>query len=232
MVLFDQNEENFIILNEARAAVQFTPFSTHKIPHSLIALETGLVQSVDSPLSWDRDKYPEEDWWPKTWAGEHTLRSAIKVSLVPAYRQIAREAGTETMQSYISQFRFGNEDISSGVDSYWLNGSLEISAMGQVNFLRKFYAGELGLEEKTTSAVRDILVQEETEKYVLSFKTGTGTIDTESGKALAWLVGYVERNDNVYFFAFNMEARNFSEAVALRMKTARSILSQLGLIEA
>lgn len=231
MVVLEQKEENYIIMNEARAAIRFSPFSTHKIPHSLIALETGVIPDVETALTWDAEKYPEEDWWPETWKGEHNLRSAIKVSLVPAYRQIASEVGSSTMKYYLTSFDYGNADVSSGVDSYWLNGSLKISAMEQVNFLQKFYDGKLKLKDKTTRSVMNILVQEETDHYRLSYKTGTGTIDPETGRALAWLVGYIEKEGQVYFFAFNMEAENFTEAVELRMKTARTILTELGLLE-
>lgn len=229
MVIYDQSEQNYIIVNEERAAERFSPFSTHKIPHSLIALETGIVPDIESTLSWDEDRYPQEPWWPETWQGQHNLRSAIKVSLVPAYRQIAWDLGPETMGGYLKRFNYGNWKISSGVDSYWLDGSLKISAMDQVNFLRRFYSGELGVKEKTTRDVKQILIREQTGEYTFSHKTGTGT--TNSGAGHAWLVGYIERDGNVYFFAFNMEAGDFNEAVALRMKIARGLLHQHGLIE-
>ena len=230
MVVYDQNEQNYIIMNEARAPERFTPFSTHKVPHSIIALESGRVGSIDEPLSWDSIKFPEEDWWPMTWKGEHTLRSAIQVSLVPAYRQIASDLGAKAMSGYMEKFDYGNADISSGVDSYWLNGSLQISAMEQVNFLRRFHTGTLDVSPEVTAAVKTILVRDSEEAYTFSHKTGTGTIDQETRTAIAWLVGYVERDGNVYFFAFNMEAPNFNEAVNVRMQIATNVLTHLGIL--
>jgi beta-lactamase class D len=231
MVILDQTEQSFIILNEKRAAVQYSPFSTHKIPHSIIVLEAGLVPSIDSPLYWDKETYPQEDWWPKSWMGNHTLRSAIRVSLVPAYRDLARKAGTEMMKDYLHRFSYGNADLSSGLDGYWLNGSLKISAMEQVYFLRAFYHDQLGLKRSTTQGVKEILVRDQTAEFIISYKTGTGIIDYESGRALAWLVGYIEKNESVYFFAFNMHAANFEEAVAERLDTAMSIFKQAGLMD-
>jgi len=231
MVIYDENEQNYLILNEGRATERFSPFSTHKVPHSLIALETGLVPNIDSLLSWDQDRYPKQDWWPKSWEGSHNLRSAIKVSLVPAYREMARQAGEETMRTYLKKFQFGNSDVSSGLDSYWLNGSLKISAMEQVKFMERFFNHQFRLKLSTTLAVREIMVREETDVYTFSHKTGTGTIDQETEKAIAWLVGYIERDKNVYFFAFNMDAENFNEAVEKRMELATEILAKAGLID-
>lgn len=230
MVIYDQQEENYIILNEQRAAERFTPFSTHKIPHSLIALETGAVKDLDQILSWDSSRYPQEAWWPTTWEGEHTLGSAIDVSLVPAYRQLAHDMGPDTMRKYLKQFSYGNTDISSGIDNYWLNGSLKISAMEQVNFLRKFYNSQLGVTDRSTQLTKEILVREKTDSSVFSYKTGTGTVDPETGNALAWLTGYVEQADRVYFFAMNIQGRTFAEIIQPRMLIARQILESFHIL--
>jgi beta-lactamase class D len=65
------------------------------------------------------------------------------------------------------------------------------------------------------------------EKYknsVMRFKTGTG--HKEDGTWLAWLVGYVEKKGNVYFFAFNVEAPTFEKADKLRNEISRNVLKQ------
>ncbi len=49
--------------------------------------------------------------------------------MVAIYRHMATNIGKEKMQSYLSQFSYGNQDISSGIDNFWLNGSLQISAL-------------------------------------------------------------------------------------------------------
>src|ERR1700756_3631071 len=70
------------------------PASTFKIPNSLIALETGVVQDPDKDLfPWDGVKRPIE-----AWNKDHTLRSAIAVSAVPVYQEIARRIGPERME--------------------------------------------------------------------------------------------------------------------------------------
>ncbi len=227
IIIYDQKHDHTTIHNEQRASTRFTPFSTHKIPHSLIALETGVVSNVDEFIQWDAERYPREDWWPSQWEGKHNLRSAIKYSVVPLYRELARKIGEQEIKRYLDLFDYGNADNSSGVDNYWLNGSLQISAQEQITFLKKFYNKQLKVSPKTIDAVKEILIQESTENYTISYKTGAGTVNREKGVALGWVVGYVERQDNVYFFALNIEGSSFSEVLQPRIDIMNNILREM-----
>lgn len=229
IVVYDRQNDSFTIHNEKRAATRYTPFSTFKIPNSLIALETGVVPDVETELVWDKVSYPQEDWWPSSWLKTHNLRTAITYSVVPLYRDIARKIGDERMSAYLKQFDYGNQDISSGLDEFWLNGSIKISAREQILFLRKFHEGRLGLSERTTSLVKDILLQEKTDNYTLYAKTGGGSLTDE--KALGWYTGFVERKEGIYFFAMNIEGATFQEVLAPRIEITKKVLKELYIIE-
>ena len=231
IVLFDQNSDQYTMVDETRANTRFTPFSTFKVPNSIIALETGVVSDVDQILDWDTLKYPAEDWWSKTWSGKHNLKSAIKYSVVPFYRNIASLIGSEKMQTYVTKFNYGNTNISSGIDNFWLNGSLKISAYEQVEFLRKFYTGKLATSLHSINSVKLILIQESGNDYSLSYKTGAGYINAERNAALGWLVGYVEKQDNVFYFALNIEGKTFEEVLSPRIEITKSILRALHIID-
>jgi beta-lactamase class D len=47
---------------------------------------------------------------------------------------------------------------------------------------------------------------------------------------VGWLVGYLERGGDVYFYATNVEIRTDADAAA-RMKITKAALRELGLIE-
>src|SRR5713226_2073164 len=67
------------------------PASTFKIPNSLIALETGVVEDPDKDIfKWDGVKRSIE-----AWNRDHTMRTAIAASAVPVYQEIARHIGQE-----------------------------------------------------------------------------------------------------------------------------------------
>ncbi len=229
-VLLDQQTGRFLYHNQPRARERFLPASTFKIPNSLIALETGVATGADFTLAWNREAAPPEPWWPKAWEQpEHTLRTAMANSVVWYYQELARRIGPERMQACVDRFRYGNRDISGGIDQFWLTGGLRISAEEQIDFLRRFYFEELGAPKAATQAVKEILLLEETPKYRLSGKTGLARTDP-SVQGLGWFVGYLERDGKVSFFAMNLDVHSDAD-IAARRSITKAILQSLGLME-
>ena len=227
-VLYDLKNNKYIRYNESRCRQRFSPHSTFKIPNALIALETGVVKDENVITPYASDKHPSEAWWPAEWQQDTNLRSGIKYSVVWYYQEIAKQVGKETYNKYLQQFQYGNEDISGPIDQFWLGSSLEISPNEEVEFLKKFYNEELSVSKRTTDIVKDILVLEKTNSYKFSGKTGLSGV--VNGKALGWFVGYLEREDNVYFFATNLEATSTEALMKKRIQLTKQILTELGLL--
>lgn len=231
-VLLNAGSGEIARYNPARASKRFLPASTFKIPNSLIALETGVASGSQHTIKFDSAKHRRPGgFWAKAWSQDHTLRSAINNSVVWYYQELAREIGPERMKQYLSRFDYGNQNMEGGIDRFWLDGGLRISPDEQVQFLRRIYYGELGLSKQTTQVIKDILLLEETPAYRLSGKTGTA--DVTPTRELAWLVGYVERNGNIWFYALNVEGEQVWEQwgpPARRLTLLRSLLRESGVI--
>jgi len=229
-VLYDLKNDRYLRYNEQRCRERFSPKSTFKIPNSLIGLETGVIRDADFVIPWNRQKYPPQDNWNQEpfshWGQDHTLRSAIKYSVVWYYRELALRVGESRMKKLVSAFRYGNENVSGEIDDFWLNGTLKISADEQVEFLKAFYAERLPVSKRSIDIVKDILVLEKTPAYTLRGKTGGGSI--AEGKYIGWFVGYLETNNDVYFFATNIEGPNFNAIRDKRIEVTKQILMQLG----
>ncbi len=228
-VLLDGQTGAFQRYNEARADTRYLPASTYKIPNSLIALETGVAKDKDFEIAWDSKRNPRQPWWPAAWAQNHTLETALQNSAVWYYQEVARRIGAERMQAYVDRFNYGNRDISGGIDQFWLTGALRISANEQVEFLRRFYVNQFGLSERTVKMTKDILVLEQTPDYRLSGKTGWAGFGEPGATQTAWLVGYLERQGDVYYFALNVDVKKSQDAAA-RMKIVRGVFGDLGLL--
>jgi beta-lactamase class D len=229
-VLLEGRSGQVTVHDPARARTRFLPASTYKIPNTLIALETGVASGPDYALSWDSVAAPRQGWWPGSWARDQTLRSALPASVVWYYQELARRIGPERMRSYLGQFGYGNQDISGGIDEFWLTGGLRISPLEQVEFLRRFYFAELGVSERSTRIAKELLVLEETPAYRLSGKSGWAGLGEPGVPEIGWLVGYLERGDDVYFFATNIEIKTNADAAA-RLGITKAILRGLGLLE-
>ena len=188
-----------------------------------MSLETGVIENASSIIKWDS----VESWNPG-WNRDHTLQSAFQVSCVPCYQQLARKIGEERMQFYIDKNHYGNQDIGGGIDMFWLTGNLRISPSEQVEFLKKLYFNELDFSESAMKIVKDIMIIEQDSAYTLHGKTGWATINDIN---YGWFVGYVEKGENAYFFATNIEAAQPDDSFAQARKAiSLRILKELATV--
>ena len=197
-VLWDVTADEYVIHNPDRCAERLSPCSTYKIPHSLIALETGVVPDQHHVIEWDGTQYPVESW-----NQDHTMETAVQNSVVWYFQAVATEIGEDRMQAYLDKFDYGNQDISGGLTQFWLGSSLEISADEQIDFLHRLETGDLPVSARSMDIVKEVLILEETDAYVYRGKTGSCTPEGEH--PLGWFVGYVSYGDHSYIFATNIQ---------------------------
>jgi beta-lactamase class D len=200
------------------------PASTFKIPNSVIALETGVVEDPDKDVfKWDGVKRSIE-----VWNRDHTMRTAIAASAVPVYQEIARRIGAERMQKYVDLLEYGNRDTGGGIDQFWLTGSLRIDPIQQIDFVDRLRRGALRVSKRSQELVRDILPVTKSGDSIIRAKTGV--VGAQAGKpSLGWLVGWAEKGSAQTVFALNLDVRE-PRHIADRMKLAELCLSDIGAI--
>ncbi len=230
-ILYDKNKHQFTRYNKTRCSEQFTPASTFKIPNSLIALEEGIIKDDNSILKWDS----VESMNP-LWNKDLTLKEAFRVSCVPCYIKIANRIGRSRYKNYLKEYGYGNRSTQVQTDdpnlkiAFWLFGELKISQEEQIAFLRKLYDADLPASKRSINIVKEILVDDKTDNYILSGKLGRGT-DQESNKTIGWYLGYVEKGKNVFFFATNFESSDPLETFnSARKDITLNILRKLKVI--
>jgi beta-lactamase class D len=130
------------------------------------------------------------------------------------------------MWHYIQAAEFGNVNIDGGIDRFWLDGELRISATEQVLFLRRLHGNDLPFSQRSIEIAKDIMLVEENDEYALRAKSGWGAPD--SGQ-IGWWIGYVERGDDTYFFSANVDILRDEDASA-RTSVPRAILRELGIL--
>jgi beta-lactamase class D len=95
----------------------------------------------------------------RSWRRRHTLASAMRHSVLWYFQRIARRLGPARERAYARKLDYGNADTSSGLTSFWIGGSLAISAEEQVRFLVRLYRDQLPVSRAAMRAVRAMLVQ-------------------------------------------------------------------------
>lgn len=221
-VIYDIQKNTSIIYNKKRSIIPYSPASTFKIPNSLIGLSTKAVKSIDEVFY----KYDGSKMFLKSWERDANLREAIKVSQLPAYQELARRIGLEKMQENITKLNYGNMTIGDRIDTFWLQGPLEISAIQQTEFLAKLATYKLPFSQELQQSIHEIIKLEEKKNCTLYGKTGwTGR---NSSNSIGWFVGWVNNNGKLYSFAINMDIKEFSE-LPKRELIAKKVLKSLGL---
>lgn len=197
-VLYDMAADAWEIYNPSHAATRFSPDSTYKIYSALFALEQQTITPAASELSWDGQTYPYPEW-----NADQTLTSAMQHSVNWYFQELDRRADWEELKTFYQTIDYGNQDLSGGVSEFWMESSLQISAIEQVELLKNLYTNAFHLEEDHIQTVKDSLKLSATSQAVLSGKTGTGILNGE--KLNGWFIGYVEDEHNTYFFATNIQ---------------------------
>ena len=217
-LLFEPARDRYLVVNEARARQRFLPASTFKIPHAVIALETGAIADEHEVFAWDGK--------PKlrgAWERDQTLATAMRDSTVWMFQEVARRIGRAAMREWLDRLDYGNRDIAGGIDLFWLQGGLRVSAFEQVAMLHRLAEGRLPATQRAQRLVRQALVVDKTRDYTLFAKTGT---TGHAKDPVAWWVGWVERKGRpVAYFAMNYRPRPQTPFEA-RFAIGRAILEE------
>ncbi len=221
MVLSSLKSGRIVVHNDERASRRFPAASTFKILNTLIALEEKVAAGKDHLVGWDGRRYDLPDW-----NRDQTLERAFRSSCVWYYQELARLIGAEKYRSYLGQSGYGKLQEPFDATTFWLDGSLEISATEQADFLRKLYLRKFPFRGSSYETLREIMVAERTLDFTMYGKTGWAA---SAKPQVGWYVGYIETEDEVWFFALNMDVRSEAD-LPLRKQLVREALQAKGII--
>ncbi len=206
--------ENTLVSNAARAERRYSPASTFKIPHSLFALDAGLLRDEFQVIPWDGVKRSQP-----AWNQDQDLRSAMRNSTVWVYERFAKQLGDARETAYMRKIGYGNA-VVAGDKPFWVEGDLAISSFEQIAFLQRLYRNQLPFKVEHQRLVKDVMINEAGPDWILRAKTGwTGKI--------GWWVGWVEWPTGPVFFAMNMDTPNRLGDLAKRQSITRSVLRSI-----
>ncbi|GMQ60731.1 BlaR1 family beta-lactam sensor/signal transducer [Vallitalea sediminicola] len=221
-VMLNENEDKYYIYNSSKAQKRVAPLSTFKIVIAIAALEEGVIKDGKSELKWDGTKYPFD-----IWNKDHTLNTSMVFSVNWYFDKLSRDIGKEKMTNLINNIDYGNRASWQGMKNI-TNGksTLKISPIEQVILLKKIHNYEIPFKKENIDEVKEILKLSKRENAVLAGKTGTYIVNESSING--WFIGYVEKDDNVYYFAVNIDGDDNADGANAR-KIVLKILNDKGI---
>lgn len=222
-VLYDLERDTWHIHNQERALLRVSPDSTYKIYDALLGLEEGVIQPDDSFMAWDGNHYPFA-----AWNADQTLASAMSSSVNWYFQAIDRQLSRTALQQYIQKIEYGNQDLHGNPTAYWMESSLIISPVEQVQLLVRLHQNAWGFSPENIEAVKESICLSSSDAGTFYGKTGTGCVE---GKNInGWFIGYLESAGHTCFFATNIQARQNAEGSQAKEITM-SILAKMHLWE-
>lgn len=231
ITLYDYNAKQWIAsdINDSHCAT--LPASTFKIINTLIVLETGVITDEHEIVKWPGETDTVKYGYRPDIYHDMSMKEAFKASAGWVYVELAKKIGKDRYKNYLSQSHYGNADVSIDDPDFWNFGNFAISPANQIEILMGVYEETLPFSKRSFSILKEIMIEEQTDAYTLRAKTGW---TRDGGKDTGWWVGYVERKDNVYFFATRLiKDRDIHnpDFAKCRKKITKTILKQLNIIE-
>lgn len=220
-VLYDLNGDTWNVYDMEQATLRTAPNSTYKIYDALFGLEEGVIAPDDSFMAWDGTNHPFE-----AWNGNQDLFSAMQSSVNWYFEEIDKQIGSATIQNYIRKIGYGNEIVNANLSAYWMQGSLKISPIEQVELLTALHNNQFDFAPENINAIKNSICLFSSESKNFYGKTGTGRVDGQDVNG--WFVGYIETAGNTYFFATNIQAAENATG-SKASEISLSILSHMGI---
>ena len=203
-VLYDPQKRHYIFYNKALYTQPETPASTFNIVNTLIALQEGIIKDSNSIMKWNGRKYHN----PQA-SQDLDLKTAFKNNIDWYFWRLRLREGERT-KYWLKKFDYGTGNMpayvdsfianTKGVDSFWVvSPALKITPEQQLDFIQRFYYIQLPFSKRNIDLVKRLMLDKEGVGYKLYGKRGSYTLNTES-KYIGWFTGYVQVNNNVYFF--------------------------------
>lgn len=200
ILIYDSHKKKYISNDFVWSNKGQLPASTFKIPNSIIALELGLMENDSSIFVWDGSKRQNPNW-----EQDLTLKEAFHYSCVPCYQELARKIGLVHMKENLEVLDYNSMVVDTlTIGDFWLQGNSRITQFEQIDFLLRLNQSLLKISAETEKVIKRIMLIEENNEYKISGKTGWSITDKVNN---GWFVGILEKNDDTYYFATNIDSR-------------------------
>jgi len=170
------------------------PAETFDLVMALAGLETGAIRDTNMILP-DSVSGPE--------LSGITMAEAFRNNITPYFQKIATKIGEKRIRYWLDSTYYGNKEIGNDLTAFWMDNTLQISPDEQVGLLERLYQGRFAYQSRTQRLVKNLLIKKISHSDTLYYKQGIGEA---KNRKIGWLIGWLMKKDDPYFFAIRTEA--------------------------
>lgn len=230
IAIYDIESQKLIVSDTVGLVIETLPASTFKIINLLIALETNTIKDENEIVKWvgstDTAKY---GYRPEIYH-DMPVKEAFELSAGWVFVELAKKIGKDTYKKYLTESKYGNNNLTQTEADFWNFGDFAISPKNQVEFLHSLYEENLPFSKRNIDIVKRVMITEQTEKYTIRAKTGW---TRENNTNIGWWTGYIETKMGTYVFATRLlqdRKINRSDFSSCRKEITKKVLKVLNII--
>lgn len=230
------------VVHPQECAVATAPASTFKLPHALIALQLQVVADIDTLKRWDGLHR-----WNPAWDADHTLRTALRESVVWYFQQTATDIGLQRMNEWLTRLDYGEGGAAEPLNKFWLEGgSLRVTGPEQLAFVQRMFDHRLPIDAHHIDAVSQAIAgplddwrgrlppgtEPPPSQATLHAKTGTDSTVLDDGTTgqVTWWVGEVEGPAGTWVFVSRVRAPGEPSMQSPAVAAGMRALAQAGVL--
>ena len=198
IAIYDIESQKWIVSDTVGLVIETLPASTFKIINLLIALETNTIKDENEIVKWvgstDTVKY---GYRPELYH-DMPVKEAFELSAGWVFVELAKKIGKDTYKKYLTESKYGNNNLTQTEADFWNFGDFAISPKNQVEFLKSLYEEKLPFSKRNIDIVKNVMITEQNEDYITRGKTGW---TRENNINTGWWTGYIETKNGTYIFA-------------------------------
>lgn len=204
-VLYDPKERKYTWYNASLSDSAQTPASTFNITSALIALEEKIITAENSVMPWSGRQYRNPIARQNL-----SLDTAFRYNIDWYFWRLRKKIGAEKMKEWIAKLNYGNRLSPSyidsfktgphGIDSFWVvSGDLRITPSQQLSYIQRFYEEDLPFSSMNIRLMKKLMFEKDSAGIKIYGKRGSYQVRNDQ-QFIGWFVGYVEKENKVYFF--------------------------------
>ena len=195
------------VIGENNCRERLTAFSTFKVPLSVVALDASLIKDENQIIKWDGKKRERQ-----AWNQDQNLKTWMKESTIWVSQEFTSKLGEKKLKEYLKKLKYGNEDISSGITTAWINhpddkdSGLTISPYEQVEFMKRLWTNELPVSQTSMKITQEITYLETSLKgFKMYGKTGSQSFKSNQKRKAGWFISRITDGKRDYITVLNFK---------------------------
>lgn len=220
------NKTNEFVMEFGDVEERIPPGCTITIILSMMGFDTGLLKDKESPVWPFQVGY--DDYF-ESWKRSQTPRSWIQTSCTWYSELVAENLGLKKFRDYLQLLDYGNQgqyydvqDLRKAEEWLW-DPFLKIFPKEQAQFIQRLIQERLPISSYSTEVTKFLHFKEELPDGWKLF--GKTALDDLKEGMRGWFVGWIEKEENSFSFAYVIE--DLKVDPALRIPRVKQLLKEV-----